>query len=101
MSPWCSASSKGEFFARQGEIEKQALVLYQQSPEAARTFLTDYSCAQADRTVERWRKLGQELFVKYLDGNVRDAHGKARHLDYPEAWRRRIVEEDEKAGVFS
>jgi dipeptidase len=89
---------EGEFFARQPEVEKQAFALYQQSPEAARAFLTEYSCGQADRTVARWRTLGQTLFVKYLDGNVRDAHGKATHPNYPEAWRRRLAEEDEKNG---
>ena len=43
--------------------------------------------------LERWRRLWQELFVKYLDGNVRDELGKVTHPGYPEAWYRRIVKE--------
>jgi hypothetical protein len=36
--------------------------------------------------------LGEELVVKYLDGNVR-VDGKATHPGYPEEWLRRIERE--------
>lgn len=85
---------EGEFLARQPGLEKAALALYQQSPDLARDYLTAYSVEQGDRTTARWRKLGEQLLVKYLDGNVRDADGKVTHPDYPEAWRRRIVQDD-------
>ncbi len=84
---------EGNFLARQADVEKAALKLYMQAPELARDYLTRYSAEQAQKTVDRWRKLGQELFMKYLDGNVRDENGKVTHPGYPEHWYRRIVKE--------
>ncbi len=84
---------EGNFLARQPEIEKTALHLHQQAPGLARDFLTQYSSQQAQRVTARYRKLFQELFLKYLDGNVRDEHGKITHPPYPEPWLRRIIKE--------
>lgn len=84
---------ESDFAARQPGIEKAALALFKQSPELARDYLTSYSHEQAARTVERWRKLGTELLVKYLDGNVRDAQGKVTHPGYPKAWTERVLKE--------
>jgi dipeptidase len=85
---------EGGFLARQAEVERAALALYQQSPGLARDYLTDYSVEQGDLVTARWRKLGEALLVKYLDGNVRDAQGKVTHPPYPEPWRRRIVADE-------
>jgi dipeptidase len=82
---------EGEFLLRQPEVEAAALALWKQSPGLARDYLTAYSVEQGDRVTARWRRLGEELLVKYLDGNVRDAQGKVTHPDYPEAWRRRVA----------
>jgi dipeptidase len=84
---------EGGFLSRQAEVERAAVALHQQSPALARDYLTAYSVDQGDRVTARWRKLGESLLVKYLDGNVRDAQGKVTHPDYPEAWRRRMAEE--------
>ncbi|MBN2493403.1 MAG: C69 family dipeptidase [Deltaproteobacteria bacterium] len=84
---------EGSFLADQPEVERAALDLYRRAPALAREYLTRYSHRQAERTVTRWRRLGQELFVKFLDGNVRDEHGKITHPPYPEHWYRRIVRE--------
>jgi dipeptidase len=84
---------ESEFLSRQPEVEKAALALWQQSPGLARDYLTAYSVEQGDRTTARWRKLGESLLVKYLDGNVRDEQGKVTHPNYSEAWRKRIAEE--------
>ena len=84
---------EGSFLARQPEIERHALVLHKQSPESAREYLTRYSEEQTRRTVDRWRQLLPELLLKYLDGNVRDEHGKPTHPGYPKGWYRRIVKE--------
>lgn len=86
---------EGEFLARQPQVEEVALSLYEESPERAREYLTEYSVAQGERTTKRWMKLGEELLFKYLDGNVKDEHGKAKHPGYPEGWYRRIAEEDD------
>jgi dipeptidase len=84
---------ESEFLSRQPEVERAALALWQQSPGLARDYLTAYSVEQGDRTTARWRKLGESLLVKYLDGNVRDEQGKVTHPNYSEAWRKRIAEE--------
>ncbi len=84
---------EGSFEDRQPEVEKAALALYETSPELARDYLTTYSLKQAEMTVARWRGLFEELFLKYLDGNVRDPQGNVTHPPYPEEWYKRIVEE--------
>ncbi len=84
---------EGEFLSRQPGVDAEALRLHKESPEKARDYLTAYSCGVAERVTARWRKLFEELFVKYLDGNVRDTNGVAKHPPYPEAWYRLIVQE--------
>jgi dipeptidase len=85
---------EGSFLANQAEIEKAALNLYRRSVPQATQFLTRYSVTQGQQTTARWRKLGEELLVKYLDGNVRDAKGKVTHPGYPQEWYGRIVKEN-------
>ncbi|MDZ7392613.1 MAG: C69 family dipeptidase [candidate division KSB1 bacterium] len=82
---------EGKFIAAQPEVEKAALALYQTSPRLAVDYLTQYSVRQAEDTVARWRKLGEFLIYKYLDGNVKDEHGHVKHPGYPESWYRQIV----------
>lgn len=84
---------EGQFLADQADIEKAALELYKTSPEQARTYLTEYSTQQGDKVHGRWRKLGEQLLVKYIDGNVRDEMGKVNHPKYPDSWYRHIVKD--------
>jgi dipeptidase len=84
---------EGGFLAQQADVEQKALALYKSSAKEARDFLTQYSMAQAERVVTRWRTLGEELLVKYLDGNVKDEAGKVLHPPYPKDWYERIVAE--------
>jgi dipeptidase len=84
---------EGQFLADQGDIEKAALELYKSSPEQARAYLTDYSSQQGSKVHTRWRKLGEQLLVKYIDGNVRDESGKVNHPKYPDSWYRTIVKD--------
>lgn len=53
----------------QSQVEAQALSLYKQSPESAIKFLNDYSEKIAKNATDDYRKLGEFLFVKFLDGN--------------------------------
>ncbi|MCU0241329.1 MAG: C69 family dipeptidase [Vicinamibacteria bacterium] len=84
---------EAQFIADQPEVERAAIALYQQAPELARDYLTRYSAEQGDRVTARWRKLGERLLVKYMDGNVKNERGEPGHPPYPEAWYRRIVKE--------
>ena len=83
---------EGKFLAVQPDVEKAALVLYKQSPELARDYLTGYSIEQGEDTVKRWRELGEFLIVRYLDGNLKDELGNVSHPGYPESWYRKIAD---------
>ncbi len=85
---------EGGFFARQAAVEQAALERHRRSPEEAREYLTEYSIEQAERTVKRWRALGEELFVKYMDGNLKDELGKVQHPGYPRAWNELVARLD-------
>ena len=82
------------FLANQPEFEKAALALYEQAPRLARDYLTEYSVKQGETVVKRWKRLGEFLIWKYMDGNVKDEHGNVTHPGYHESWYRRIVQED-------
>jgi len=84
---------EGQFLSDVEQIDRAAKALLAESPRRAREYLTRYCLDAGNLTVARWRKLGETLIVKYLDGNVRNARGKVTHPGYPEAWYRRIVEE--------
>jgi dipeptidase len=49
-------------------IDKVAVSL---TETQARTFLTDFSIAQAENSTNAWRKLGEYLLVKYMDGVIK------------------------------
>jgi len=82
---------EGGFLAAQAGIEDAALALHKQSPRLAMDYLTEHSSRCADQTMERWRKLGEFLLYKYLDGNVKDELGKVKHPGYPESWYQRVA----------
>ncbi len=84
---------EGRFFADQPGIEKAALELFNKSPRLAVDYLTEYSVKTGNKTVKRWKKLGEFLIYKYLDGNVKNELGKVTHPGYPESWYRTIVNE--------
>ena len=84
---------EGSFLAAQPEIDEAASKLFEDSPRRAREYLTEYSSRTAEATVERWRELGTDLLVKYMDGNVKDELGNVTHPGYPESWYRRVVED--------
>ena len=84
---------EGRFLADQPGIDKAALALYAQAPDLARDYLTRYSVAQGELVHKRWRKLGEDLLVKYMDGNVKDTQGNVTHPKYPDSWYRQIVQD--------
>lgn len=65
------------FAERQPKIEAQALDMLAKSPEDAKAFLNDYSDRSAEESTKAYKKLGEYLLVKYLDGNrKREKDGK-------------------------
>ncbi|MBP7461291.1 MAG: C69 family dipeptidase [Candidatus Delongbacteria bacterium] len=81
------------FIAEQAEVDQAALYWYKQSPRLAREYLEDYSAQQAELTLQCWKKLGESLIVKYLDGNVKNEKGEVTHPPYPETWYRQIIQQ--------
>lgn len=82
---------EGRFLADQPEIDKAALALYNTAPRLATDYLTNYSVATGNATVARWKKLGEFLLYKFMDGNVKDELGNVKHPGYPASWYRIIA----------
>ena len=82
---------EGKYLAEVKRIDEVALALYKQSPGQAIDYLTDYSVKTGETTVKRWKKLGEFLLYKYLDGNMKDELGEVTHPGYPQSWYRRII----------
>jgi len=80
------------FLLEQKAIENVALEMYDEDPGKAIAYLTDYSVKQGDYTVQRWRKLGEQLLVKYIDGNVK-VNGELTQPGYSEEWYKKVVKE--------
>jgi len=82
---------EGQFLGDQAAVEEAAKKLHDQAPQLARDYLTAYCAEQGEMVTARWRKLGEFLLWKYLDGNVRDAQGHVTHPEYPADWYRAIA----------
>lgn len=65
------AKLENKFIEYQPGIDAAAVKFYNESPERAAEFLTDYSCNMANYVVDYWSEFGNFLLVKYLDGNVK------------------------------
>jgi dipeptidase len=85
------AELEGEYLTYVPAIDKAALDLYKSNKKLAIEFVTNFSVNQGNNTVDQWRKLGESLLVKYMDGNVKQ-DGKILHPEYPEWWLRKIAE---------
>jgi dipeptidase len=84
---------EGLYLADQAEVDRTALDLYKQNPALARDYLTQYSARNSAKLMARWKKLGEFLIWKYLDGNVRNEKGEVTHPKAPEDWLRCIVKD--------
>ena len=104
---------EGSFETQQPEIEKKALTLYNESKFEAIKFLNDYTNNSVANGLKEWRKLGEYLMVKYVDGVVkkedngkfkRNAHGEPASPDRPgysnEHYRKVIEETGDKYKVL-
>lgn len=86
------------FIQRTPSVDAAALKLYEKDKNAAIAYLTDYSTDQVTRTFNVYKHLYQELFMKYMDGNVktRNPGHQNPHVKFPgysEQFLRKLVEE--------
>ena len=96
---------ESNFENQQLEIEKKALAIYKDSKPDAINFLTNYTNTNVEQGLSEWKKLGEYLMVKYVDGVVkkedngefkRNEHGEPASPDrpgYPNEHYRKVIEE--------
>jgi len=92
-----------KFVAYVPVIDQAAETLYKTDKNQARKFITEYSVNEANNMTKTWKKLGQFLLVKYIDGNIKvEKDGEFISTDdgmpvhpqqpgYPEWWRKAVV----------
>ncbi len=74
---------EGNFETKQSEIEEKALALYKESKPEAINFLTDYTNNSVTKGLQEWRKMGEYMMVKYIDGVVKkEENGKFKLNDH-------------------
>jgi dipeptidase len=63
-------------FIRETEIvDARAAAIYKENPAAAFDYITDYSVYTGNLLVGKWKSFYQYLFMKYIDGNVKQTEG--------------------------
>jgi dipeptidase len=82
---------EGRFFAEQEEIDAAAVQLYEKAPRLAKDYLTEYTNDSAAMVHQRWKKLGEFLLYKYLDGNLKTELGEVTHPGYPKSWYEKVA----------
>lgn len=95
-----------KYIAYTPAIDKAAQALYENDKALAVEFLTDYSVNTANRLTKDWRDFYEYLFVKYMDGNIKEKRElpanhkyippKLEQPGYGEDWYRRVVDETKK-----
>jgi dipeptidase len=104
---------ESSFETNQPEIEKEALALYENSKTEALSFLNNYTNTSVTEGLKEWKKMGEYMMVKYLDGVVkkeengkfkRNEHGEPASPDRPgysnEHYRKVIEETGDKYKVL-
>jgi len=56
-------------------IDQQASELFKKNDESSRDFLTAYSVFSGNKLVSDWKSFYHYLFMKYMDGNVKNSDG--------------------------
>ncbi len=69
-------------------VEAEAIKLYEENPEEARAYLTEFCLTNADQVVQRWWDFSEELIAKYSDGFINAPGHLAQEVGYPEEWRK-------------
>lgn len=85
---------EGTFLAKQEIVENTALSLLKNSRGEAIEYLTNYSIQSAENTYKTWKKLGEDLILKHIDGVVKTEFFQPKNIGYPDHFKKRIVEEE-------
>ncbi len=79
-------------------IDIAAAELYKTNKEYAIDYITNFSVSTANNTVYEWKDFYKYLFMKYMDGNIKEKDGnnlnpKVEQPGYGIEWYKRIVKE--------
>lgn len=79
------SSLEGRFLTSQPQIEEKASEIYKQSRQEAVQHLTNYTNNLVNEGVGEWKKLGEYLMVKYIDGVIKqEENGQFKRNPYGE-----------------
>ena len=67
---------ESQFAAEVNVVDKQASDLFVVDPAKGREYITAYSVFTGNKLVSDWKAFYQYLFMKYMDGNVKNAEGR-------------------------
>lgn len=84
---------EGKYLSQQERVEGTALALLKESKGKAVDYLTNYSLEMADITMSSWKKLGENLILKYMDGVKKNEFFKPVNIGYPDDFKKLIVNE--------
>ena len=92
------AELENKYIAMVADNDKKYAKLGKSNPAASSQALTAFSLAQAKLTFTSWKTLYADLFVKYMDGNIKTPLPGKRDPDvkqpgYSQDWYRVVVKE--------
>jgi dipeptidase len=56
-------------------VDQKASALYKSEKDSGLAYITDYSIYTGDQLVKKWKQFYQYLFMKYVDGNLKQTDG--------------------------
>ncbi len=84
---------EGQFLSRQKEVEEKALRLLSSSRAEALQFLTSYTIDAGKTVYSTWKKLSEDLILRYIDGVKKNEFYKPVNIGYPDDFKAKIVDE--------
>jgi dipeptidase len=101
MLPYIQEKQKqleSRYLKENATVDQEAVKLYNNSPEKAMQYLTDYSIKSGEQTVAEWKNLYAFLFTRFMDGNVKTKvegklEPKVEQPGYDETWYRKVAED--------
>ena len=70
------AQLENQYYGEVQVADQQASELFKQNPASATEYLTGYSLYTGNKLVADWKVFYQYLFMKYMDGNVKNSDGR-------------------------
>ena len=67
---------EAQYIGEVADTDQKAVDLYKKNPSSATDFLTRYSAYTSNKLVADWKAFYQYLFMKYMDGNVKNSDGR-------------------------